>query len=254
MYGFNMHEEEEEGAPVWLISFADLVMLILGFFVILYALNATPPVRAGAQGESDGYASASVPFDKWAEFVWNTRKAFGNPIDLDTTDPELRKVVDWYYSEGPGSAEDDGEHGEKREVHSPRQFGERSLMVDVKFAHETDYLTDSAMQSLAALATQVRGLSMKIEIHGHASNGEAGNNAEGGLSLSFRRAMIVARALADEGIAWRRMEIIAAGDHDPFNSHPVDSVDDAPNRRVEVRVTNRTAEDPVRSEPAVETP
>ena len=84
--GFHGHggfdDDEHEGAPEWLISFADLVMLIMGFFVILYALNATQPVRAGAEGESDGVDSANVPFDKWAEFVWNTRQAFGNPIDL----------------------------------------------------------------------------------------------------------------------------------------------------------------------------
>ena len=127
-------------------------------------------------------------------------------------------------------------------------------MVDVKFAHDADHLTDRARQSLKSLANQVRGLSMMIEIHGHASNGEAGHDSEDGLTLSFSRAMTVARALADQGIAWRRMEIIAAGDHDPFNSHPIDSADDAPNRRVEVRVTNRTAEDPVRTEPAMEAP
>ena len=48
------HDEEHDGAPEWLISFADMVMLIMGFFVILYALNATPPQQAGAEGDSDG--------------------------------------------------------------------------------------------------------------------------------------------------------------------------------------------------------
>ena len=95
---------------------------------------------------------------------------------------------------------------------------------------------------------------MKIEIHGHASSGEVGRDTEGGLALSFERAMTVGRALADDGIEWRRMEFVAAGDHDPFNSHPANSVDDAPNRRVEVRVTNRTATDPVRTEPPMESP
>lgn len=252
-HGAGGHDDEEhEGAPEWLISFADLVMLIMGFFVILYALNATPPARAGADGDSDGEAAASVPFDRWAEFVWNTRKAFGNPIDLNTTDPELRKVVDWYYSEGPGRAMDEGEDGEQTEVHSPSKSGERSLMVDVKFGHDTDYLTDQARVSLSKLAKQVRGLPMKIEIHGHASSGEVGRDSEAGLALSFERAMTVGRALAEHGIEWRRMEFVAAGNNDPFNSHPVDSADDAPNRRVEVRVTNRAATDPVRTEPAVE--
>ena len=58
--------------------------------------------------------------------------------------------------------------------------------------------------------------------------------------------------VAKGGGAAARMEFVAAGNNDPFNSHPVDSADDAPNRRVEVRVTNRAATDPVRTEPAVE--
>ena len=44
------HDEEHEGAPEWLISFADMVMLIMGFFVILFALNMSPPAKAAACG------------------------------------------------------------------------------------------------------------------------------------------------------------------------------------------------------------
>ena len=247
------HDEEHEGAPEWLISFADMVMLIMGFFVILFALNMTPPAKAGAEGDSDGEGGAMVHFDRWAEFVWNTRAAFGNPIDLDTTDPELRKVVDWYYSNGPGRALDEGEPGDKEEIHSPRDTGEHSLMIDLKFAHDSEHLTDEGMERIQRLARQVRGLPMIIEVHGHASRGEAGNDTEAGLELSFERAMAVSRALAADGVNWRRIEIVAAGDNEPFTDHPSNSIEDAPNRRVEIRVTNRHAVDPVRTEP-VDTP
>ena len=49
------HEEEEEaGAPEWLISFADMVMLLMGFFVILFALNVQPKGgNPGGGGEVD---------------------------------------------------------------------------------------------------------------------------------------------------------------------------------------------------------
>ena len=247
-HGGGHDDEEHDGAPEWLISFADMVMLIMGFFVILFALNATQPAKAGAEGDSDGDAAgATVPFDRWAEFVWNTRKAFGNPIDLNTTDPELRKVVDWYYSEGPGRAMDDGEPGDKEEVRSPHDTGEHSLMIDIKFAHQEDELTDEARSRLARLGRQVRGMPMIIEVHGHASTGEAGNQEQAGLELSFERSMEVARALAEAGVEWRRIKIVAAGDNSPLSAHPSDSTEDAPNRRVEVRVTNRNATEAVRS-------
>ena len=61
------HDDEHEGAPEWLISFADMVMLIMGFFVILFALNMAPPATAGAGGNEEGEGTDMVSFDRWAE-------------------------------------------------------------------------------------------------------------------------------------------------------------------------------------------
>ena len=56
------HEEEEEGgAPEWLISFADMDMLLMGFFVILFALNVQPKSgNAGGGGEESEGAAMSA--------------------------------------------------------------------------------------------------------------------------------------------------------------------------------------------------
>lgn len=251
MMGHGGHDDDEhDGAPEWLISFADMVMLIMGFFVILYALNASPPATAGAEGDSDGESSASKSFDRWAEFVWNTREAFGNPIDLNTTDPELKEIVDWYKSEGPGSADQEGEKGDHAETYSPREAGEQSAMVDLKFAHDAEGLTGPARDAIERIAEQIRGLPTMIEIHGHASRAESSRDVQAGIDLSYRRALVVARELVDRGIAWRRIQIVAAGDHEPIEGHPLNTDDDAPNRRVELRLTDRLAVDDIRTETA----
>ena len=70
--------------------------------------------------------------------------------------------------------------------------------------------------------------------------------------LAYRRAKAVRRCLVDNGIASRRLEISAMGANDPLNLHPSNPDEDAPNRRVELRVTDRVAADPVRTEPAGE--
>ncbi|MCH2145428.1 MAG: OmpA family protein [Phycisphaerales bacterium] len=252
MHDLGGHDEEHEGAPEWLISFADMVMLIMGFFVILYALNATPPAKAGAEGASDGDTAATVPFDRWAEFVWNTRKAFGNPIDLNTTDPKLKEIVDWYKSEGPGRADQEGEVGDHADTYSPRESGQQSAMVEITFSHDTESLGDAARASIERVAEQIRGLPTMIEIHGHASHAEASRDVQAGLDLSYQRARMVAKALVDNGIPWKRIQIVAAGHHDPIQGHPDDAGDDAQNRRVELRLTDRLAVEEVRMESALD--
>ncbi len=38
-------EEEHDSAPIWLISFTDVIALMLTFFVLLYAMSDTDPLR-----------------------------------------------------------------------------------------------------------------------------------------------------------------------------------------------------------------
>lgn len=50
-HGGGAHEEHE-GAPEWLISFADNVALMMGFFVILLAMNMGP--KGGGEARERG--------------------------------------------------------------------------------------------------------------------------------------------------------------------------------------------------------
>src|SRR6185503_8776216 len=82
--------EEHEGAPEWLISFADNVALMMGFFVILLAMNMKSPKTNSGIGGPDRQGGNLDQMD----FVLALREAF-NPIDLDSHNPaeaELRKL------------------------------------------------------------------------------------------------------------------------------------------------------------------
>src|SRR5271170_7612102 len=73
--------EECEECPEWIFTFADLVMLMMGFFVILWVLK--PP--AGKQGEGDAAAHM-------VEVEAAIRGAFGHipdPMSKDPIDIEL---------------------------------------------------------------------------------------------------------------------------------------------------------------------
>ena len=73
------HECEE--CPEWIFTFADLVMLMMGFFVILWVLK--PP--AGKQGASDA-ENAKIQGD-WLGTVAAIRTEFGYKPDPHSNDP-----------------------------------------------------------------------------------------------------------------------------------------------------------------------
>src|SRR3954465_1217641 len=78
------HEEAHEGAPEWLISFADNVALLMGFFVILLAMNMGPKhaaVQGGVKGE-EGAGGRDPSMDA----ILSIREAFHSPLRDDNVD------------------------------------------------------------------------------------------------------------------------------------------------------------------------
>src|SRR5213075_3052629 len=78
--------EEHEGAPEWLISFADNVALMMGFFVILLAMNMKEVTTGGIGGKQDN-GGAPDNNTKMVDFVISVREAFHNEFDLNSRDP-----------------------------------------------------------------------------------------------------------------------------------------------------------------------
>src|SRR3954469_22041392 len=79
------HEEAHEGAPEWLISFADNVALLMGFFVILLAMNMGPkadPVQGGVKGEKGG----GFPTNPAMEAIIGIREAFHTKLNPNNTE------------------------------------------------------------------------------------------------------------------------------------------------------------------------
>ena len=89
-------EKECEECPEWIFTFADLVMLMMGFFVILWVLK--PP-----EGKS-GSAEAN---EEWLNVVAKIREAFDYLPDPKSNDPVdqlmlLQKLDQMKPLKGPG--------------------------------------------------------------------------------------------------------------------------------------------------------
>src|SRR6185437_12735064 len=78
---------ECEECPEWIFTFADLVMLMMGFFVILWVLK--PP--AGKQGTTD--AEQTEAAKQWIQTVGSIRQGFGYEPDPHSSDPVDKMMI-----------------------------------------------------------------------------------------------------------------------------------------------------------------
>ncbi len=143
--GHGAPHEEHEGAPEWLISFADMVMLMMGFFVILFALNVQPKGGnpGGAGEEAEGVALSPAQLD----YVIALRRAFNNPVDpmgMDPDDARLRERMKASEQGGAGESRDAGTAGKDKNVTTVRP-GERSARgTNVMFGSGSANLSNAA--------------------------------------------------------------------------------------------------------------
>lgn len=226
--------EEHEGAPEWLISFADNVMLQMGFFVILLALNLKPLVTASGEGQGTG----GQPTPQMLDWVLAVRDAFNNPVSIDSTAPEdaplvarLRELARGSFVPNPGAP------GQHEKVQSVRPGEIEAQGVVVQFARGESDLTPSDLKKLDELVNQIRGVSVVARVVGHCSAAEAAASDDRGMQLSYARARAVAAALVERGVSWKQIRLAASGDADRVADPEYSDFDRAANQRVEVILT-----------------
>jgi flagellar motor protein MotB len=227
--------EEHEGAPEWLISFADNVALMMGFFVILLAMNMKEPTAGGIGGkEKNGGAPQS---DRMMELALGIREAFHS--ELDPSNPDDAELIRYRKrkSEG-GQSQQPDETGPGREHQTVIPTERSSLGGVVPFEDDAGTLSPSGKRRAEEIGLKLRGMRFIIEVRGHASPSETGRNWKKGETLSHARALAVAEVLAEQGVLPGQMRIAASGDNERNVARDYDRDNDRMNQRVEVIVTN----------------
>src|ERR1043165_6076373 len=116
-HGGGGHDEEHAGAPEWLISFADNVVLMMGFFVILLAMNMAKQTE-----------------EAMLDFTLGVREAFNNPVDMNSKDPKeeaLRQRL--IQRAGRSETRSPGVKGHEHDVQSIRPSAYYALSGSVPF-------------------------------------------------------------------------------------------------------------------------
>lgn len=239
-HGGGGHEEHEEGVPEWVVSFADNVLLQMGFFVILLAMNLGAKA-AGPTDAGDKTSAKQASDNAWIDFQIAIRDAFNNPVDMKSTSandlPLIKRLMEKMKEKKSGQSIDENVVGEDKNAQStrPAQFLDPANRVD--FAERSTDLSPEAQRVVAAVATKYAGTQWIIEIRGHSSALETFRDVEQARKLSYERAWSVGSALVSAGLTWNRLRLSAAGDSEPISPQRArSSADHVGNQRVEIYV------------------
>jgi outer membrane protein OmpA-like peptidoglycan-associated protein len=245
-HGGGSHEEHE-GAPEWLISFADNVALMMGFFVILLAMNMKEPTTGGIGGREQ---FGGKPNEKMLDFAIAMRNVFHVPPDPN--DPNDAALIRRQREKAEGGqSQQPEEPGAGRESQTVIPTRVSSLGGLVPFEDDADSLSPSGKRRAEEIALKLKGLRYIVEVRGHASPSETARSPELGAALSYARALAVARVLTQNGVAWSQVRLTACGDSERNIARDYDRDNDRLNQRVEVIVTGDQAPDPAGNRPGL---
>jgi outer membrane protein OmpA-like peptidoglycan-associated protein len=231
-------EHEESGAPEWLISFADNVALLMGFFVILLAMNMKEPTAGGIGGKEKNGGSPAQMTNREMDVIIGIREAFNQPVLMDSDDPREQQLARRKNEKAlAGQSQQHGEPDNGRDNQTTIPTQKSAMGGVVPFEDDADVLTESGRARAEQIGVLLKGMRFVLEIRGHASPSEAMRDPERANQLAFRRAMAVARVLETQGVTWEQMRVSSAGANASQTGRVYERDENRVNQRVEIIVT-----------------
>jgi outer membrane protein OmpA-like peptidoglycan-associated protein len=236
------HEICEE-CPEWIFTLADLIMCMMGLFVILWVLKPGPDPNSRVMAN-----------EELLKTIGAIREAFGYVPDPMSTDPVdvqlLLKKIEQMKMNGPGEkgktrVEANGAEGTDPEVTSIRPGKQSTVGGRVIFDRAGVKLSGDMQRALDEIALEIRGHRNIVMVKGHTSLDDFPEDAaaQQKMDLSLRRAQAVADYLTSRGVSPDILRVQGCSTFEPVLQRTYTPDAQSLNRRVEVEATATLVEE-----------
>ncbi len=236
-------EPVDEGAPLWMTTFGDLMSLLLTFFILLYSMSELKQEKfllaSQSLREAFGGTAPEVPLDPASlidEELIPDHYLLPGQVGLEDV-ATFESVVDTYMEVIARRLERFiSENGLEREFTVERAPDGVYLRMQSSalFASGSAFLEPRAVRTLGVLSEITRTIDVAAVVSGHADDQPITTDRfASNWELSAARAAGVARHLVEAGQPPRQLRVESFGEHRPLSSNATDE-GRARNRRVDI--------------------
>jgi len=230
------HEICEE-CPEWIFTLADLIMCMMGLFVLLWVLK--PSGKPASQALSSDEAIATLA-DIREAFGYEAQAGSSDPIDIEVMTRRIRRnKLHGNGDAGRTTNDNRGQDGTDQETTSIRQGKQSAVGGRLQFEQSSVQLTPEVQQALLQIIRQIKGHRNIVMVKGHASLDDLADDAtpEQKMALSVTRAQAVADFLTGNGVQPDILRVQGCSTFEPVVQREYRPDTQANNRRVEVEVS-----------------
>lgn len=219
-------EEDVPGIPEWVVTFGDMMSLLLTFFIMLVSM------------------SEMKEEDKFQAMMESMRRQFGPDATIIASmpgdSPPMNSSMDSMASMGRAKRKDIMRGGNKVKAVA----GEDNLVLTIRpgkdttvggtvfFSEDSSELTNESRARLREISQQIAGKPQKVEIRGHTSRKPVTGGGDHWL-LAYQRCRNAMDYLVEIGLNPERIRLGSAGAHEPLDTS-IDTESRQRNARVEV--------------------
>jgi len=224
------------GTPAWMVTYGDMVTLLLTFFVLLLAMSEVKRNQ------------------RLLDFMQAIREAFGyvggarqlptEDVQIPKNVNEMQMLVMAIHPELLGHTSDEGPQGKRDRVTNIRPGNHYQPGGRFHFPELSAELPEAEVARLTEYAEQLRGYTTLIEVRGHCSKRPVdGTPFADHMDLSIQRARAAAAVLIENGISGRRIHIVGAGTTQPVTRSASDASERQRNDVVELLQIDQTIDE-----------